>query len=70
MQLFENCLIAEGDLPDPSYMVPRINQILEMLVTNNENVEIQGIEETDKDEKSEDIPEKTSENAQKEDKKE
>ncbi len=31
-QLFENCLLAEGDLPNPSLMVPRINQIIEMLM--------------------------------------
>ncbi|MFX1236869.1 MAG: molecular chaperone HtpG [Promethearchaeota archaeon] len=30
-QLFENCLLAEGDLPNPSLMVPRINEIIEML---------------------------------------
>ncbi len=30
-QLFENCLLAEGDLPNPSLMVPRINQIIEIL---------------------------------------
>ena len=27
-QLFENCLLSEGDLPDPSLMVPRINQLI------------------------------------------
>lgn len=32
-QLFENCLLAEGDLPEPVNMVPRINQILEMMIT-------------------------------------
>jgi len=32
MQLFENCLLAEGDLPHPSLMVPRINNIMEMLI--------------------------------------
>ena len=32
-QLFENCLLAEGDLPNPSLMVPRINQLIEMLIT-------------------------------------
>ncbi len=33
-QLFENCLLAEGDLPNPSLMVPRINQLIEMLITD------------------------------------
>lgn len=32
-QLFANCLLAEGDLPSPSSMVPRLDQILEMVVT-------------------------------------
>lgn len=32
-QLFENSLLAEGDLPEPAAMVPRINQILEILIT-------------------------------------
>ncbi|MBN1217080.1 MAG: molecular chaperone HtpG [Candidatus Lokiarchaeota archaeon] len=31
-QLFENCLLAEGDLPNPSLMVPRINQLIELLL--------------------------------------
>ena len=35
-QLFENCLLAEGDLPNPSLMVPRINQIIEMLMKPKE----------------------------------
>jgi molecular chaperone HtpG len=38
MQLFENSLLAEGDLPDPSLMVPRINQLLEMLMTGKDDV--------------------------------
>lgn len=33
LQLFENCLLSEGDLPNPSSMVPRINQLIEMLIT-------------------------------------
>ena len=37
-QLFENCLLAEGDLPNPSLMVPRLNQILEMMITGNDAV--------------------------------
>ena len=37
-QMFENCLLSEGDLPDPSMMVPRINQLLEMLITGNDKV--------------------------------
>jgi molecular chaperone HtpG len=32
IQLFENSLLAEGDLPNPSSMVPRINQIIEKLL--------------------------------------
>ncbi|MFW9988286.1 MAG: molecular chaperone HtpG [Candidatus Odinarchaeota archaeon] len=36
-QLFENCLLAEGDLPQPSLMVPRINQIMEMLIDEVQN---------------------------------
>ena len=39
MQLFENSLLAEGDLPEPATMVPRINQILEMFITGSEDVE-------------------------------
>ncbi|MHA1147388.1 MAG: molecular chaperone HtpG [Promethearchaeota archaeon] len=31
IQLFENCLLAEGDLPNPSKMVPRINTLIELL---------------------------------------
>lgn len=38
-QLFENCLLAEGDLPDPSKMVPRINQIIEILLTGKDTAE-------------------------------
>ncbi len=37
-QLFENCLLIEGDLPDPSLMVPRMNQLLEMLITGRDDV--------------------------------
>ena len=39
LQLFENSLLAEGDLPEPAAMVPRINQILEMLITGKDEVE-------------------------------
>ncbi|MHA1728555.1 MAG: molecular chaperone HtpG [Promethearchaeota archaeon] len=39
-QMFENCLLEEGDLPDPSKMVPRIKQLLEMLVTGKDNIKI------------------------------
>ncbi|MFX1274724.1 MAG: molecular chaperone HtpG [Promethearchaeota archaeon] len=35
-QLFENCLLAEGDLPNPSLMVPRINQLIEILFKPNQ----------------------------------
>ena len=34
-QLFENCLLAEGDLPEPALMVPRMNKIIEILMTGN-----------------------------------
>ena len=34
-QLFENCLLAEGDLPQPALMVPRMNRIIEILITGN-----------------------------------
>ena len=37
-QLFDVCLLADGDLPDPSTMVPRLNQLIEMLVTGRDNV--------------------------------
>jgi molecular chaperone HtpG len=37
-QLFENCLLSEGDLPNPSLMVPRIEQLIEMMMTGNEDV--------------------------------
>lgn len=37
-QMFENCLFAEGDLPDPSLMVPRLNQLIEMLLTGRDDV--------------------------------
>ncbi|MEJ2280118.1 MAG: molecular chaperone HtpG [Candidatus Lokiarchaeota archaeon] len=33
VQLFENCLLTEGDLPNPSSMVPRINELIEMLLS-------------------------------------
>ncbi len=39
-QLFENCLLAEGDLPEPAKMVPRLNQIMEMLITGKTDVKI------------------------------
>ena len=38
-QLFENCLLAEGDLPNPSLMVPRINQLIEILITGKQQIE-------------------------------
>ncbi|MHA1699297.1 MAG: molecular chaperone HtpG [Promethearchaeota archaeon] len=50
-QLFENCLLAEGDLPNPSLMVPRINQLIEMLITGNDNVEAPSIGEMKHDAK-------------------
>ncbi len=39
-QMFENCLLAEGDLPEPASMVPRLNQILEMMVVGKKITEI------------------------------
>ncbi len=39
-QLFENCLLAEGDLPEPAKMVPRLNQLLEMLATGKTDVKV------------------------------
>ncbi|MHA1730777.1 MAG: molecular chaperone HtpG [Promethearchaeota archaeon] len=44
-QLFENCLLAEGDLPNPASMVPRLNQLLEMVVTGRDDVKIVAYEE-------------------------
>ncbi len=38
VQMFENCLVLEGDFPEPSTMVPRINQLLEMLLTGKDDV--------------------------------
>jgi len=38
IQLFENCLLAEGDLPNPSSMVPRINQLIDILVRGDSDV--------------------------------
>nr|MDO8109394.1 molecular chaperone HtpG [Candidatus Sigynarchaeota archaeon] len=37
-QIFDNCLLSEGDLPEPAAMVPRINQLLEMLVLRKDDV--------------------------------
>jgi len=34
-QLFENCLLSEGDLPNPAAMVPRINRLIELLIAEN-----------------------------------
>ncbi|MHA1674423.1 MAG: hypothetical protein ACTSYI_12455, partial [Promethearchaeota archaeon] len=39
-QMFENCLLAEGDLPEPASMVPRLNQILELMVVGKKITEI------------------------------
>jgi molecular chaperone HtpG len=38
LQMYENCLLAEGDLPNPSLMVSRINQLLEMLITGKDDI--------------------------------
>jgi len=38
MQAFDNCLLVEGDLPDASKMVPRVNQLLEMVMLRNDDV--------------------------------
>ena len=37
-QMFDNALLAEGDLPEPAKMVPRINQLLEMVVLRKDDV--------------------------------
>ncbi len=34
-QMFENLLLIDGDLPDPTKMVPRINKLLEMLLSES-----------------------------------
>ncbi|KKK43312.1 hypothetical protein LCGC14_0481950 [marine sediment metagenome] len=65
LQLFENSLVSEGDLPEPASMVPRINQILEMFITGKDDVEriepkTKGI--TD-DDKIEEKPEKEKNDA-------
>ncbi|MBD3353793.1 MAG: molecular chaperone HtpG, partial [Candidatus Lokiarchaeota archaeon] len=60
MQLFENCLLAEGDLPDPSLMVPRMNQLIEMLMTGNDDVE-NPLEKEREQEKEKTIEEEDSE---------
>ncbi len=39
IQLFENCLLAEGDLPNPSSMVPRINQLINFLIGKDKDVD-------------------------------
>jgi molecular chaperone HtpG len=36
-QLFENCLLSEGDLPNPASMVPRINKLIDILVSGNKD---------------------------------
>ncbi len=61
IQLFENCLLMEGDLPDPTKMVPRINQILEMFITGNKDVK-NVLEEQQKKEMEEE--EKEEENSE------
>jgi molecular chaperone HtpG len=38
LQVLDTCLLAEGDLPDPASMVPRMNQLLEMLVRRRDDV--------------------------------
>jgi HSP90 family molecular chaperone len=38
LQVLDTCLLAEGDLPDAASMVPRINQLLEMLVRRRDDV--------------------------------
>ncbi len=38
LQVLDTCLLAEGDLPDPASMVPRVNQLLEMLVRRRDDV--------------------------------
>jgi len=74
IQLYENCLLSEGDLPNPSSMVPRINQLIEMLITGRDDVknpmeelEKETEKETEKDEKNK---KSETENAAKEEKSE
>ncbi|NMC07980.1 MAG: molecular chaperone HtpG [Candidatus Lokiarchaeota archaeon] len=38
LQILDTCLLAEGDLPDPASMVPRMNQLIEMLVRRKDDV--------------------------------
>jgi molecular chaperone HtpG len=52
-QMFENCLLSEGDLPNPSLMVPRINQLLEILLTGNSDVKNLAEELSSEDESEE-----------------
>lgn len=54
-QMFQNCLLVEGDLPDPSLMVPRINQLIEMLMTGKTDVVNPG-EEWEKQQQTEEKP--------------
>lgn len=54
LQMFDNGLLAEGDLPDPALVVPRLNQIMEMLVLGKDDVPPP---EIDVDMKEEDLDE-------------
>jgi hypothetical protein len=53
-QLFENCLLSEGDLPEPALMVPRLNKIIEMMMTGN--VEEESEETINKEEEVKEEP--------------
>ncbi len=66
LQLFENSLLAEGDLPEPASMVPRINQILEMFITGKDEVEriepkVQEVSEEEEEVKEDDQREENAE---------
>ncbi|MFO8018053.1 MAG: molecular chaperone HtpG [Promethearchaeia archaeon] len=49
IQLFENCLLSEGDLPNPSSMVPRINELIEFLVTGKNETDKTAMSQSDTD---------------------
>ncbi|HDY67110.1 MAG TPA: hypothetical protein ENH85_04880, partial [Candidatus Scalindua sp.] len=70
LQLFENSLLAEGDLPEPASMVPRINQILEMFITGKDEVEriepkVQEVSEEEEEVKEDDQREENAETIEK-----
>ncbi|MHA1521704.1 MAG: molecular chaperone HtpG [Promethearchaeota archaeon] len=54
-QMFENCLLAEGDLPEPASMVPRLNQILELMIVGKKITEIPVKQSAEHDDEEESI---------------